>query len=612
MKKYIYLSLALFTLFGCAAGGSAVKEGSRLESEGRKADALALYEQTDRELGDSTSDNSLYVKGRVQALRKELTDQALAEARRAYGDRPTAASASDAIAILEKNARFDDQDKRIEGTLNNYRGVLKDLKSKQADRLGQADAAASRNEWAESVRLLDEAFLVGPDQKVAQRKQDILKDRDAYYKDRFAKALDKQDWAEAGSTIEKYSAEVPKPDDATIGRYKDELAGLVEKVVFKKADELAAKRKYYRAYLMLKDCKLPAAEKRMEEMKRAGADYYKSAAADDMAKGEGRLAYAYIGVVKGLALMPDDSGLFDLHRDVQDKLEQQLKVQIAVSTFDSPASDQDAGRRFSDELISYLVKRLPYGIEVLERSKIDLLLKESGLELKDVSRQLGAKLFIIGNVNDLNVEHKRYEAKESVEGYTETTENYQYEQVGGKGDGEDEDGDTGKKAKSKTRNAAPSAITKKTPVEIQYTKGYEKVRGSMSLSVRVFDSEKGSIAFAEQFKAFQEVEDKFQEGVNRSHVKVDADPLDLPADSEIKEKIMGEMVDKVAAVVLKLFEQREWRYWENVKYRMDRRELTQAVDEAAKGYLYCVKDGLQDDNEWFSKIRQAALVDLTE
>jgi len=602
MKRLIIGTLALLVIAGCAGGGAAIKEGSRLESEGKKAEALAVYEQKAAEMGDSDSESGREVKARAMALRKEMTDSALAEAKKKYGDRPTIASVSDAISVLNKNARYDDQERRIDDTLKKYSAVLSDLQQKQKNRLGSMESAAKDKKWSEALGLLDESLQASPDQSLVQRRQDIISERDASYKDAFTKAIAKKDWQEADKTLEAYSAESPKPSDESINKYKDDIAKLKDQVVFKKANDLVAKRKYYKAYLMLKDSKMGEGDKRMEDLCKTGAEYYKQKAADEIAKGDDRVPFAYIAVLKGMAMAPDDSDLFDLHRDIEDKLEKQIKVQIAVSTFDSPATDPDAGRRFSDELISYLVQRLPYGIEVLERSKIDLLLKESGVELKDVSRQLGAKLFIIGNVNDLNIEHKRYESKESVEGYNETTENYQYEAAAG--------GDEDKADKAKA--GAPKAITKKIPVDIQYTKGSEKVRGNMSTSVRIFDSEKGSIAFAEQFKSAQEVEDKFQEGVNRSHVKVDADPLDLPADSEIKERIMGDMVDKVAAVVLKLFEMREWRYYENVKYRMDRRETTRAVDEAAKGYLYCVKGGIPEDNEWFGKLKQAALIDLTE
>jgi hypothetical protein len=230
------------------------------------------------------------------------------------------------------------------------------------------------------------------------------------------------------------------------------------------------------------------------------------------------------------------------------------------------------------------------------------MLKESGQQLKELSNGLGVKMFMIGDISTLDVEHQRSEnvATEIVVTGTRQAKNQEYNQMLAT---------YGANMDMWPSHPPPTISINKT-ANVKYKIGKERVKGLINVSVRIFDTEKGTITVAKMFKASEEASDIFQDPVKAANIAYD--PLELPTDNEIKEKLMDKVVSDVAYVVLQAFKQREEGFWERANAGIKKHDLQNAINELAKGYLFCKFEGISKDNEWFKKIHQAALFDLTE
>jgi hypothetical protein len=349
----------------------------------------------------------------------------------------------------------------------------------------------------------------------------------------------------------------------------------------------------------------PAAIPNRADLIKQGSAFYLQKAKEEMAASN-RLGYAYFAAVKAFEMNPNDATIFALHRDYSDIFEKQIRVQIAISGFDTPVKEPDAGNQFSDALIARLVETLPYGIKILERRRIDEVLKEKGRQLKELSDELKVEMFIVGNVSALQVEHQRSENMGTVviaKG-TKKEPNPEYNmmmmQYGPN--------------QKKWPRIPPATIDTPENQVVNYKMGREKVNGLMVVSVRIFDAAKADITVAKEFKIPLEVEGEFNDAV--PDAKIVAKALSLQSDLDIKEQMRLKLVKDVAELIFKSYEFRERRFSISADWLLGRQEYDKAVLELARGYFYCNKDKEnlegKEKNASFAKIAEAGLLKYTE
>lgn len=603
VEKFVLLVFIVYFISGCGTPPK-VQQANLLINQGKKVEALELYETAFSELS-SRKKERFKIEPTIGNLRKEITDDALSKAEKAYGLKASVQGIKDAIVILEEYLSCDDG-YRIQKRLSQCESFLEELRNIYRSKLEESAADASRGSWTSAYKLITEAAEIFPNNPETEKiKRSIVKDRNEFYRENTEKFLSKNDWKEAQKLIMSLRAEIPKPKNSLISELGEKLIKRKNGVVVKDAIILIGQGKYFTAYNMIKDAGFLSSEEHKEfidSISKEGAEYYVDLIKKEIVTPRGNHSCAYLAAVKATILDPENAEAFNLHRDLEDKIDQQIKTRIAISGFESPKEDSQVGTQFADSLIAYLVNHLPYGIEILERSKIDIMLKESGQQLKELSKELGVKMFIIGNVSTLDVEHQRSEnvATEIIIIGTRQVKNQEYNQMLAT---------YGGNLKWWPSHPPPTISVNKTAT-VKYKIGKERVKGLINVSVRIFDAEKGAITVAKVFKASEEASDKFQDPVKAANIAYD--PLELPTNNEIKEKLMDKVVSDVAHVVLQAFKQREEGFWERANARIKRHEWQKAKTELAKGYLYCKHEGISKDNEWCKKIHQAALFDLTE
>ncbi len=599
VKKFFLLAFIIYFISGCGTPPK-VQQANSLISQGKKVEALELYESAFSEL--SSHKKELFkIEPTIEDLRKQITDDALFKAEKAYGLKASVQGIKDAIVILKEYLSCDDG-YRIQKHLSQYESTLEKLKNKYRSKLEKSAADASRGSWTSAYKLITEAAEISPNNPETEKiKRSIVKDRNEFYRENTEKFLSENDWKEAQKLILSLRAEIPKPKSSLIS----ELVKRKNEIVVKDAKISIGQRKYFTAYNMIKDAGFLSSEEHKEfidSICKEGVKYYVDLIKKEIVTNGDNHSYAYLAAVKATILDPENAEVFDLHRYLEDKIDQQIKVHIAISGFGSPKEDSQVGTQFADNLIAYLVNHFPYGIEILERSKIDIMLKESGQQLKELSKTLGVKMFILGNVSSLDVEHQRSEnvATEIITTGTKQSINPEYGQM------LDKYGFN----KKMWPSHPPRTIAVNRTAPVTYKIGKERMKGLINVSVRIFDAEKGAITVAKTFKASEEASDKFQDPVKTANIAYD--PLELPTNIEIKEKLIDKVVSDVAHVILQAFKQREEGFWERANARIKRHEWQKAITELANGYLYCKFEGISKDNEWFKKFHQAALFDLTE
>jgi len=371
------------------------------------------------------------------------------------------------------------------------------------------------------------------------------------------------------------------------------------KILRVQAKELMSKKEYYRAYqAIVRSGATEDLSDLMSLIKTEGRGHYASLALSYLQ--DGNLSRAYLETVKGLEIAPKDQEIFTLHRDSRDQMLTNLQKYIAIPAFGAPASDPDLGPQFSDALISYLFRILPYGINIVERQKVDLMINEQILGTREAANRLSVDLFVSRNVSLLKIDRQESSNQVSVRvkvGQAESL-NPAYEAW------------LRLPTERRIKTPPPAQTIKTDKYEsVMYTKGRTTLKGFGSVALRIFDTNKGAINYAQEFNATYEVSDDYQDGVSYADIKGDA--LELPTETEIREKLRNKIIEQVAVVVKKQFEKREAIYLQDAQYHLSRSEKDKAVDNLALGFLYCVKAKVPFDDPDFTQIREKIL-DLTE
>lgn len=597
MNRAYLLAGCLLTLVGCALPPG-VRRAQLLENEGRLTEAIDLYRQELPQLGASAQ------RGEVEnCLARALAaaaDQALAHAESALGRGEALDQYDRAIAVLEARTGYDDAQKRVTRRLSRYRRRREELAAKRKLLIDAAGRQADEAQWGLAIRGLQEALHIRGDAQILERKQLLIRQRDEYYKRVIEEACEANDWQKALAMFQRLRGEDPRPDDSLLAPLEGRVNSTKQVVVRQEAETLRNRYKYFTAYTTIVDAGIADAEDLLDAICREGSRYYLQVGKEKLNRG--KRFHAYIAAVKAKVLDPDNDEIFKFHRDREDEVDASIRVQIGIAGFDSPASAPDAGPEFSDALISHLTHSRPYGIDIMEQAKTDEALKEERRHLDQAVEILGTHLIIVGNVSTLTVDKQQSDreiAKRMKVG-TDAIPNPKYDEFCRRYGVKTED----------WPYLPPQMIERDRFELITYRQGEARMEGVMTVSVRIFTTNRGAITQADTFTVEDTAHDQFRGGVPEAGIS--DDPLELPTELSMKQELQRKAVKEVAAWVLKNFDCRQGRYLSIAMNHLNRRECDEAIKALAQGYLYCLREGLPQNEEWARQIRQLVLYELTE
>lgn len=584
IKAIAGLCALAFLLAGC---GGSVGLQTADEFLGKKdyVRAAEAYEQVLQTSEDSSTRKQVEEKiGRVRVL---IADEYVARADERYGSMgdATIPALNGILDLLRGVERWDDSQGRLGRKLALLEKEAAGLTAKVDDLQKKGAAAARSFQYDAALAAIDKAAALDPSSgAVVSARTEVVKQKKLY-----GEAVTLLEEEKLDRAMEKYR-KLAATYDPPLALAAAPLAADAAALVRKEAASMAAENRWLEAIDYLKGWDLKALDGAVRDTYRGAAGYFLATAKTAMEGGEAGKAYLYS--LKAVDLDPKNMEIFNLNKRARDAVDKEIQSYIAVASFDSPSDDPDAGKQFSDSLVSFLYQVLPYGINILERDKIDYVLKEHRNETGKAGDALGVDLVVTGTVSLFRVESsvdKRMATVKVTVG-EETVENPEFTQMV-RLHGSD----------TSTWPEVPPKTIKKGNVQlIKYTKGSGRKKAFAKVSIRIFDTDKGTITFVKDYDADVARVSEFQDEV--ADAGIEYIPMTLPTDTELKEEMRKGIVQEIAKVVQASFERREARFLNQVRFFLDRREAGAALAPLAGGYLYCLQDGIDKANPEFVEL----------
>jgi tetratricopeptide (TPR) repeat protein len=551
----------------------------------------------------------------IDLLKTEIVSKTLEEAASAFGNGQNITAYENAIRILDAKKRYDRGNimaARIEG----YRNEIENLHGQIRKYLETALAEETREHWGKAVQAVNQAMILDPSNStITARLANVIEKRNEYFKNLIRKACSDNDYDGASKILKTFKEEQPAPSTSVL-MLMDSLVNETQgKVVRSEAGKLITDKKYFAAYSQIQETGVANCQDLLKVIRREGSEFYKNLAKEEKTNKVNDF-HAYIAAVKAKQLNPGDNEIFNLHQDMTDIVNDSIQIKIGIAFLGSPTAESGAGKEFAGMLISHLGKLLPYGISIDEPEKIKLVI-ERGTSESDVPVQLGQKLAIFGDVSTLDISPLRnVSEKKNFVACTvgeEEIPNPEYSQQC-----EDMRARYGRD-RGKWPPPLPSpTITRPRIQTIDYMSGEKQVKGRMVVSLRPYSAASNASIGSETFSVQRDFSDTFQEGVPCAGIP--ADSLELPSELEMKQELKQAMVEKASKWILDrdldlnlgFFQLRQKHYYKEAENFIERREYNEAVKVLAQGYLYCLKDNIPENDEWFQKIRKKVLCELTE
>jgi hypothetical protein len=168
-----------------------------------------------------------------------------------------------------------------------------------------------------------------------------------------------------------------------------------------------------------------------------------------------------------------------------------------------------------------------------------------------------------------------------------------------------------------------NTIIEELPQTASYKVGTEKIEGQVAVSASIYSDTEGAITETGSFQVPKELSVDSSDFCFSDDIRVldpnvaqrieAPKPLKMISQLEFKEKLEKVVRAQVGNWLLESFGHREKKFLKEAEDYRRQLQQRQAVEVAAKGYLYCLKaDPADVDKASFARLEQLALIDLTE
>jgi len=626
-KRLLLLSIIVLLAFsGCAAPGKkSFDVGLDLVKNNRLEEAIAMFEDAlSKEPG-----NKKYLEELKQAkssLSTEYMKRARSILARTY---ITYDQAMSAYRLAEKALKLVPESKELDILVRDAKSKLDTVANKAKTMYYEAVKAIDNNRWAYAVRTLKSIIRFYPnylDVPLKLRQAEIkgvryyLKEADRFRRD--------EDWENVIKLLSLAKEISPNRADV-VAALRDARARHNPDYYFSKAEEYVTKKRWdvalrfakkayqmsptgstakrvntirdtvvrhyidqcrrelsserlYSAYLnAFKAINLDPSIKNKQEPKEVISEllvamYDKATSYEDT----GYLGNAFVWYEKVMGINQDYQDIFFRLQAVKDRIRDRVVKKIAIMDFTPPSGNPDAGRIVTDRLLSYITNTASSDVKILARDVLGDILKEIELgqagiydieSAKKAGKLKGTDVFIFGNVLHYNVEtnvSEGYKVDNVVVGKKSVPNPaYQMWLMSIKGRPSEED----------MKNAPPPLIEEEIRETVRYKVGTERKRATVGVSFRVIDVEEGEVVITKTIKKSYEVKDDYSEGVTFANIKYD--PLEIPSDAELLDKVTREVVAQLSYEVLSRFQDLQTQYFNAGKMLEKKRKYLMAIEK---------------------------------
>jgi tetratricopeptide (TPR) repeat protein len=276
------------------------------------------------------------------------------------------------------------------------------------------------------------------------------------------------------------------------------------------------------------------------------------------------------------ATFPD---IFYLTQAMEDRIKQRVRKSIAVFDFNSPSDNEDAGIIVANNLITYLFKNASGDIKILERENLKSILEEMKLgqigvvssnSAKEMGRVYGIDVAIMGSVLLFKVDSSSAKGTKTIRYKigTRIEDNIEYLNWVAKNP---------KPSPEQLAAAPPAKIKVPEYSEKDYQVQNHKKIGFIQLSFRIVDVTTGENIQVKTIERKEVVEDEASAGLAEAGVKYD--PLEIPTDTELLQKLTDEVVAELGLEALRPLQNLEQVYYREGENYMRRRDNLNAAEQ---------------------------------
>ncbi|RPH51618.1 MAG: hypothetical protein EHM85_05955 [Desulfobacteraceae bacterium] len=626
-RKPINAGLILFLaafLFSCAAGQEQFKIGMKLSKAGKYTDAIAYLEQAIAK----EPTNVEYLKA-LSDLKETLISDCVSQGSKAISTQsPVTMTALNAVKALLSRAKEIDPNhpsvKKFSSEINKQENLLlNETKSLYAQAksfisaeewlkahsslqkiqsifpnyedssqhlsqtalngsealYGKARALFDEDDFKGASKYLNEAISLKSDHKPSLDLLTVLKEKDNknYFINKGKKAGTAQDWSKALKAYNKALEYAPGDESLKL------LIATVEQKLGTHYIQTAKNQmsdgwlfKAFESYnIALKNAADPN-NSELRNLRRELASQAGILAAKF--KDQKKYGSAWFWYTKLIRIEPDYPEIFSNNLAMEDKIKQRVQKSIAVFDFSSPSGYKDAGIIVANNLITYLFKNASGDIKILERENLKSILEEMKLgqigvvseqTAKEMGRVYGIDVAVMGSVLLYQVETSSSQGTNTVRYQigTEIQDNIEYLNW-----------------IAKNPNAPPNLLATAPPAKItapkfaekDYIVSNHKKVGFVQLSFRIVDVRTGENIQVRTIERKEVVEDDTSAGLPEANVKFD--PLVILTDTELLQKMTGEVVAELGREALKPLNNLEKTYFQEGEQFLKRREGLNAAE----------------------------------
>ncbi len=443
----------------------------------------------------------------------------------------------------------------------------------------EAKARFAKDDYKGSKALLRKALSLKPDHTAARKMEAVANQRDNmnYFIKKGGAAITKKDWDTAVFAYNK--ALEYQPGNKKLKMLVKQVYAKAGQYYIQEARQLMDSGWLLKAFDAYQLAVKYATDPNSYQLSGLRKDLSARAAlvASQFTEKEqfGNAWYWYVKLREVNRSFPD---IFYLSQAMEDKIKARVKKSIAVFDFNSPSDNADAGVIVANNLITYLFKNASGDIKILERENLKSILEEMKLgqigvvsanSAKEMGRVYGIDVAIMGSVLLFKVDATSGESTKTVRYKvgTEIMDNIEYLNWLAKHP----------KATPEQLAAAPDAkIVKDKIAEKDYRVANHKKIGFVQLSFRIVDVATGENIQVKTIERKEVAEDESSAGLADAGVKFD--PLELPTDTELLQKMTDQVVAELGKEALRPLQNLEQTYFKKGENYLRRRDTMNAAE----------------------------------
>lgn len=294
---------------------------------------------------------------------------------------------------------------------------------------------------------------------------------------------------------------------------------------------------------------------------------------------EDRYGAAWYWYQKIKELDPAYPEIFFAIQSMEDKIKQRVQKSIAVFDFNNPSDSADAGVIVASNLITFLFNNASGDIKILERENLKSILEEmklgqigvvSAQTAQEMGKVYGIDVAIMGSVLLYKVDSHASTGLRTVRYKTGTRIEDNIEYLNWKA----RHPDPGKK---ELGQAPPAKIVVPEYAEKDYEVSKLRKVGFVELSFRIVDVRTGENIQVKTVERKDSIEDESSAGVAEAGVRFD--PLEIPTDTELLQKLTAEVVSELGREALAPLRNLEKNYYDQGTLLIKRRQNLDAAEK---------------------------------